>query len=79
MYREAPDNALDSGWRFFAGIETQRYVDDPENLAIYDIQTIAEIDPDIIPILETPWPCAFERESAGQAFAESDFSFEPED
>jgi hypothetical protein len=30
MYREAPDNDLDSGWRFFSGKESQDYVDDPD-------------------------------------------------
>src|SRR5215831_15426900 len=29
MYREEPDNELDSGWRFFAGSESQEYCDDP--------------------------------------------------
>jgi hypothetical protein len=61
MYRVAPDNELDSGWRFFAGDESQDYADDPKNWAIYDANTIANYDPDIIPYLETPAPCAFEK------------------
>jgi hypothetical protein len=28
MYREAPQNELDSGWRFFADTEDQAYIDD---------------------------------------------------
>lgn len=31
MYRERPDNDLDSGWRFFAGGETDEYIDNPAN------------------------------------------------
>jgi hypothetical protein len=43
-YREDPDNAHDSGWRFFSGDESQEYADDPKNFAIYDINTIANYD-----------------------------------
>lgn len=53
MYRETPDKAYDSGWRFFSGDETEEYVNDPENIGIYDIQTITEIDPDVLPLLES--------------------------
>ena len=30
MYRESPDNDLDSGWRFFAGDEGGDYLPTPE-------------------------------------------------
>ena len=40
MYREQPDNPSDSGWRFFCGNEEQSYVDDPEHIGLYDINTI---------------------------------------
>jgi hypothetical protein len=61
MYREEPDNALDSGWRFFAGDESQSYVDEPSHLGFYAVNTTANCDPDIIPYLETPAPYAFEK------------------
>lgn len=61
MYREAPDGDVDSGWRFLAGDESQQYMDDPHNLAIYDINTIANHDRDIIPLLDAPTGTAFER------------------
>jgi hypothetical protein len=61
MYREPPDNSIDSGWRFFAGTESQEYLDDPENLAMYDLNTIANYDPEIIPLLDAPIGSAFER------------------
>jgi len=67
-YREAPGFKADSGWRFFAGDETQEYADDPGNTAIYDVNTIANYDPDIIAILQTPAPVAFERSSASEKF-----------
>ena len=33
MYRERPDLEHDSGWRFFAGLESQEYADDAEHFA----------------------------------------------
>ena len=63
MYREAPEYDLDSGWRFFAGDESQQYIDNPENLGIYDVNTIANCDPDIIPILGAPVGSEFGRDA----------------
>ena len=43
MYREMPDPEKeypDSGWTFTAGDETQEYVDNPDNWAIYDVNTL---------------------------------------
>lgn len=62
MYREEPFNDQDSGWRFFAGDEAQEYLDDVEHMAIYDVNTIANFDPAIIPLLVRPVGSAFERE-----------------
>jgi hypothetical protein len=47
MYREAPDNPDDSGWRFFAGDESQEYLDNSRNLEIENVNTIANYDPEI--------------------------------
>ena len=52
MYREEPDFSADSGWRFFSGTEEQEYVDNPDNLMFYDVNTIANYDPTIIPYLQ---------------------------
>ena len=61
MYRELPDNDIDSGWRFLSGEETQEYIDDPANVGLYDVNTIANYDPAIIPHLDAPVFSAFER------------------
>ena len=68
MYREAPDNEFDSGWRFMSGFEDDAYMDDPDNLAIYDINTIANYDPSIVPLLEAPEGSAFEKTSESERF-----------
>jgi len=61
MYREKTLREEDSGWRFFAGDEDQAYIDDLRHTEIYAVNTIANYDPDIIPYLDTPAPCAFEK------------------
>lgn len=68
MYREKPDNEADSGWRFFTGNEKDEYVDNPDNIAVYDMSTIAQIDPDIIPLLDSRYGISFERENGNGVF-----------
>ena len=68
MYREEPDNALDSGWRFFAGDESDEYCGDTTNFEIYDVNTIANYDPSIVSYLESPLGSAFERPREGDPF-----------
>lgn len=76
MYREAPDNDVDSGWRFLSGAESQAYMDEPANHAFYDVNTIANYDPDIVPFLTAPIGSSFERTADGR-FVPADF--EPAD
>ena len=64
-YREKADGDWDSGWRFTAGDESEEYMDDPNNAGIYSLNSICNDDPDIIPLLNTPAPCAFERDENG--------------
>ncbi len=64
-YREKPDGDWDSGWRFTAGDESDEYMDDPNNAGIYGLNSICNDDPDIIHLLNTPAPCAFERDENG--------------
>jgi hypothetical protein len=79
MYRESPSGPDDSGWHFFCGEEPQEYVDDPNNTGTYPVSLIVEIDPSIASLLDTPAPCAFERDSDDGTFRESDFDFWPEE
>ena len=52
---------MDSGWRFFSGTESQEEIDNPENVEIYDVNTIANYDISIIPYLHAESETAFER------------------
>jgi hypothetical protein len=61
MYRENPDFPEDSGWRFFSGTESPESHEDVSHTAIYDVNTLANYDPEIIPLLDSPAGSAFER------------------
>jgi hypothetical protein len=73
MYREAPDNDVDSGWRFMSGYESNEYMDNADNHAVYDVNTIANYDPDIIPLLDAPVNTAYQRDSKTGKFVEVEF------
>jgi hypothetical protein len=70
MYRESPDHAHDSGWRFLSGTESQEYLDKSENWAMYDVNTIANYDPAIIEFLKAPIGSAYGRDDSGKFVAE---------
>jgi hypothetical protein len=65
IYREAPDNPRDSGWRVFAGDETDSEANDPKNIVIVALRDLADADADLEPLFKTPAPCAFERQPDG--------------
>ena len=66
MYREKPDEGMpDSGWRFTAGDESAEYMTDPDRAGIYSINTVCNIDPDIIPLLDSPYGTAWLRDETG--------------
>ncbi len=70
MYREQPENESDSGWRFVSGLESDEYMADPDNHAFCDCNTIANIDPDVLPFLDAPVGVIFEREEGTGPFVE---------
>ena len=70
MFREEPDKEPFSGWTFMAGDESQEYADDPNNWAIYDVNTVCNYDPAIIPYLDAPYGSAFGRVEGTDGFEE---------
>ena len=66
MSRQQPEREDDSGWMFYGGGETQEYIDNPNNMAIYDVNTVANYDPDIIPFLTYPPGTEIERNADGK-------------
>jgi len=63
MYREEPQDPDDSGWCFFAGDESEEYTNDPARLGIYDVNTIANYDPEIVSLLSEKPGAAFIRDA----------------
>jgi len=68
MYREEPDFEDDSGWRFFSGDETEEYMNDADNCGIYEVNTIANYDQSIIPLLDAEIGSAFEWNDETEQF-----------
>jgi hypothetical protein len=64
MYREEPDNDIDSGWRFTSGLESEAEMDNGALLGVYDVNTIANYDPEIIPFLKSAIGSVYARASA---------------
>jgi hypothetical protein len=56
MYRDG------DGWNFFAGDESQDYVDDPDNLGVFALNDIANYDRAILPYLDAPTGSAWIRD-----------------
>jgi hypothetical protein len=65
MYREESSDELDSGWRFFAGDESDEYANDPKNFSLYDVNTVSNYDPAIVQFLDAPVGSAYFREGSG--------------
>lgn len=62
MYREEPSTDMpDSGWRFFAGDESDEYVNNTDYVGVYHLNTLCNYDPDIIPLLHAPYGTAYFR------------------
>ena len=79
MYREEGDEPSDSGWRFFEGSEDQEYTDDPSHFELYDVNTIANYDMEIIPLLDSHICSAFERTPSGLQAIPEGFESLPEE
>jgi hypothetical protein len=62
FYRESSNSSIDSGWRFLSGDESNEYIDNPNNVGVHDVNTIANYDPDIIAYLKQPVGSVFIRD-----------------
>jgi hypothetical protein len=71
MARQTSCDEVDSGWLFLAGDESQEYLDDRAHLAVYEVNTIANYDRDIIPYLYALPGQRFDRDPDGGAFREA--------
>ncbi|NVO85211.1 DUF2185 domain-containing protein [Hymenobacter terrestris] len=70
MRRDEPVADNDSGWQFLWGFETEEYLDDLDNSALYKLNTIANLDKAIIPYLDYPIGTQLERVEGSDEFIE---------
>jgi hypothetical protein len=68
LYREAPDDAADSGWRLFAGDESESYLDDPTHARPARLRALLPLDERFAELFASPIGSAFERDEADEPF-----------
>ncbi|WP_432720963.1 DUF2185 domain-containing protein [Jeongeupia wiesaeckerbachi] len=71
MYREEPEDADDSGWRFLSGYESDGYIDNSKNFAVIDVNVVANYDEAIIPLLNSPVGAEFDKAEDGETFLDA--------
>lgn len=71
MYREEAEDDQDSGWRFLAGIESDKFIDNPKNFSIVDVNVVANYDQTIIPLLNAPVGAEFDKGEDDDEFYDS--------
>lgn len=54
LVREQSVNPADNGWRIFSDIDTTEYLDDPNNWAIVDFNTMCHMEPALIGVYTLP-------------------------
>jgi hypothetical protein len=79
MYRDMPFAATDSGWLFLADTESEEYLHNPDNMGLFDVNIIANYDPEIIPFLGAPPGSAFERDLDTGDFTPAAFPIDPDE
>jgi hypothetical protein len=75
MIRDAEDENLpmDSGWVFMSGEETEEYQDNPKNWGLYEVNTICNYDPAIIPHVNAPRRTTLVRVEETDEFVEEPY------
>jgi hypothetical protein len=69
-YRDAPENNIDSGWRFLYGDEDNEYLDNPANAETVYLEQILPINSALDSILSASVGCEFEWDDEQEMFVE---------
>ena len=65
VVREAPSMPEESGWQLFADDESEAYLDTAANFGVYALNSVANVDPEIVPFLWAPVGAEFRRTDVG--------------
>lgn len=68
LYREAPDNDDDSGWRFMANDETQEYMGVKGNVQYVSVGRVLSCDDAFVHLLDAEEGAAFVLDAASNTF-----------
>ncbi|KAB8058601.1 DUF2185 domain-containing protein [Janthinobacterium sp. FT14W] len=68
LYREEPDTADDSGWRFTANDESDDYINDSANVALVSLGVVLSVDDRFIALLDAPTGAAYAFDHNTQQF-----------
>lgn len=67
MEKQLPNPQFpDSGWKFMTGDETVEYLGNANNIGIFDLNLIANIDKEILPFLDAPIGSVYVKNEEGQ-------------
>jgi hypothetical protein len=69
LYREAPDEERDSGWRITSNTESDEYMEDSNNIAYVSLGAVLSRDDSIIELLDHPEDSAFVRDAKTGLFS----------
>ena len=72
LYREAPDNEQDSGWRFTANDETDEYMNDSKNTVFVSVGAVLSRDDSFVYLLDSPEGSSFVFDARTQSFVTLD-------
>jgi len=67
MTRDNPVEQTDSGWTFLSGEELdfdEQFMENGANFQMYELNTVANVDPSVVPLLNTIPGAAFERDTS---------------
>lgn len=71
LYREAPDNERDSGWRITANDESDEYMSESKNFAFVSLGAVLSRDDSFVHLLDAPEGSAFAFDVRTKSFIAS--------
>ena len=73
LFRDEPANPADNGWRAIGDTDTQEYLDNPANSAAVDFNTLANIEPAVLAVLDLPVGAdlEFHHDETGRYFVDA--------
>ena len=71
IFRENPCNPVDNGWRAIGDLDTQEYIDNPNNSVGVDFDRLVEIEPAVLAIYSLPIGTDLEFDSEKRVFIDN--------